>query len=189
MPDITTTREQREEAARLLLSGLNADYIAAWVDTGEWQLARPTWDDWEYRYIRTATALAQRDARIAKMVPINCGQDGVVCATPPGCPRHWYEMNRERVNELAAAQARIAELIESIQQLGREHVRERANLQATIDGLINAAHAPGTIAVELGEACWTGQVWMRANWDEVLKRHIDPGKLYTATLLLKPEVG
>jgi hypothetical protein len=34
----------------------------------------------------------------------DCKQD-TVCATPPGCARHWEERNRELVQELQAARA------------------------------------------------------------------------------------
>lgn len=47
------------------------------------------------RYRRLAD-LAEKGATL-----LDCGQDGV-CATAPGCVRHWAERNRELVAERAA---------------------------------------------------------------------------------------
>jgi hypothetical protein len=101
----------------------------------------------------------------------------------------------ELLDALTATQARIAELIESMQQLGREHVRERANLQATIDGLINATQSPGTVVTSLSDdptRRWvvrSGQVLLReADFSIELGTADAPDGEYYATLLLKPEV-
>lgn len=40
----------------------------------------------------------------------DCGQDGPVCATPPGCSRHWEDRCRELVAERDEARAEIANL-------------------------------------------------------------------------------
>jgi hypothetical protein len=47
----------------------------------------------------------------------NCGQDGV-CATPPGCLRHWEERNRELAAELRGqitAECHLECVLEEIQ--------------------------------------------------------------------------
>lgn len=60
----------------------------------------------------------------------DCEQDGV-CATPPGCERHWSERNGELVAENAALTKRVAEL-ESQAEGYRVAIR---NLQSTIADL------------------------------------------------------
>lgn len=50
----------------------------------------------------------------------DCGQDGV-CATPPGCARHWEERNRELATE-------TARLREEVARLQRERDGARADL-------------------------------------------------------------
>jgi predicted metal-dependent hydrolase len=46
---------------------------------------------------------------------MDCGQD-VVCATPPGCMRHWGERNRE----LLARHEQALEDVERLQDMVRE---------------------------------------------------------------------
>ena len=38
-------------------------------------------------------------------MPVFCGQEGEVCATPPGCMRHWEQRVRELLDEVDAARA------------------------------------------------------------------------------------
>jgi uncharacterized coiled-coil protein SlyX len=40
-----------------------------------------------------------REVKHGSGMPLDCGQDGV-CATPPGCMRHWEERNRELASKL-----------------------------------------------------------------------------------------
>lgn len=45
-----------------------------------------------------------REVKRGSGMPLDCGQGGV-CATPPGCMRHWEERNRELVARLESEQA------------------------------------------------------------------------------------
>jgi hypothetical protein len=58
---------------------------------------------------QTRAEKAER-ARDEALLAVDCGQD-TVCATPPGCVRHWEERNRELVRERDVAKSFFAELV------------------------------------------------------------------------------
>lgn len=60
----------------------------------------------------------------------DCGQS-VVCATPPGCGRHWAERNRELVEERDAARLETERVRVEGSGLDRETI-------STLVGLVNA---------------------------------------------------
>lgn len=68
----------------------------------------------------------------------DCGQDGPVCITAPGCCRHWEQRCRELVAERDEARAILRK---------REPTREEAEDGET---------APGRTHVKAGD--WTGRV-------------------------------
>jgi len=62
----------------------------------------------------------------------DCEQEGPVCATPPGCYRHWEERNRELVAERAELRAEV-ERLQSWTPIGTysldvQHEEERRRL-------------------------------------------------------------
>lgn len=80
MPDITTTREQREEVARAV--GLTHG-LGAWVESGE--IPNTANASMMRGLVHLALALAQRDARIAELERVNEAAMAVVAAEPCEC--------------------------------------------------------------------------------------------------------
>lgn len=154
---------------------------------------------WPLAFENDIEAMSKR-VRAAVHRWIATGEEGLI-----------YDVDFTSVEALAQAlaqrDARIGGLIESAQQSGREYVRERANLQATIDGLITTlseaekrlAVAPGTVAVELGDSTTIRQLAALSYIDDEgeVCRPLTPTRFqgldldteYTMTLLLKPAGG
>jgi hypothetical protein len=72
---------------------------------------------------------------------IDCGQD-TVCATPPGCVRHWEERNRELVRERDTA------------RFDRDAARAlAADLAKALEGMIEPAEDVGSELRAISAGC------------------------------------
>jgi len=104
---------------------------------------------------------SERDELRSKM---DCCQD-LVCATPPGCARHWEERNRELVAELGELRAKLAEQEEWYQKA----VCERENRTAIAEAKLAEAEATQARTHACNEALLDQTMDQRERIDELLK--------------------